>query len=156
MSAAGNWVDGWLGKKRNNPITHPPSSPIARSAKFPTPWRGCLTQLESVETAQIADLGFETVHGADFVGSTSIITWATQDSKLFRTTTAGVGTGTDDMSTGIEVFGGSAIPILLGGTAILIDKSSLLLGAVQLNAGWITPFVFAGLALVIYKISRKN
>jgi len=104
----------------------------------------------------ISDLGFNTVHGADFVGSTTIITWATEDEELFRTTTAGAGTGTDDLATGIEVFGGTAVPILLGGTAIFIDKSSLLLGAVQLNAGWVTLVVFAGLGLVIYKISRKK
>jgi len=104
----------------------------------------------------ISSLGFNTVHGADFVGSTTIITWATEDEELFRTTTGGTPTGTNDGSTGIEVFGGSAVPILLGGTAILIDKSSLLLGAVQLNVGWISLVVFAGLGLVIYKISRKK
>jgi len=106
-------------------------------------------------TAFVADLGKDLVHGADFVGNNDNISWATEDAELFNTDKAGSMIGAV-MATGIDVFGGTATPILLGGTGIFIDKTSLLLGAVQLNAGWITPIVFAGLGLVIYKISRKK
>jgi len=106
-------------------------------------------------TTFVADLGKNVVHGADFVGNTLNIAWATEDQELFTTDKSGNLIG-GILATGIDVFGGTATPILLGGTAFMIDKTSLLLGAVQLNAGWITLVVFAGLGLVIYKISRKK
>jgi len=122
-----------------------------------TPNNGMYSLLLGPQTTTwIAELPEDQVHGADFVGSTTIISWATQNFEFFKTDTSGTQMGATITGTGIAVFGGTATPILLGGTAFMIDKTSLLLGAVQLNAGWITPVVFAGLALVIYKISRKK
>ena len=110
----------------------------------------------STNMGMIKSSKLDAITNGSWPSSTTLISWATQGEEFFKTNTAGTQMGGTVTNTGIAVFGGTALPILLGGTAFMIDKTSLLLVAVQLNAGWITPLVFAGLALVIYKISRKK
>jgi len=101
----------------------------------------------------VADTGFLGVFAGDFVKTTKNICFLTEGTTLFQLDRTD-GSFVNMVDTSVAAFGGAALDVLAG-TLVLIDKTALLIAAMQSSTVWIAPVVLAGLGLVAVIIARK-
>jgi len=56
----------------------------------------------------------------------------------------------------VKAWGGTGNQILVGGMKVAIDTASLLLGGIYTSPVWLTPGVLGVIALVAFKLNKKN
>lgn len=100
---------------------------------------------------------FFNVFAMDFIPVDNNLHFVTQSGKLVEMEKDGDQVGvTLTTAPLVKAFGGTANQILVGGMKVAIDTTALMLAGIYTSPVWLAPGVLGGIALVAFKIQKKN
>jgi hypothetical protein len=100
---------------------------------------------------------FLNVFAMDFIPVDNNLHFVTQSGKLVEMEKDGDQVGlTLTTAPLVRAFGGTANQILVGGMKVAIDTTALMLAGIYTSPVWLAPGVLGVIALVAFKIQKKN
>lgn len=114
-----------------------------------------LIDLSANTASAVKSTNFNNVFAADFLPGELTMHFVTSAGELFELSKLGATIDSGLTSPLVFAFGGTANQLLVGGIKLAIDTSALLIAGIQTSAGWLTPGILGGVALVILKLGKK-